>query len=342
MTDTIPPSFTNVQRLVVVRNDTGGFKAMGATVQDFGTVKTLMHVEDLGALKRALGRFGFVHLSGYVGGGSNDTGAEKWGLTKITAIIPACKFSHEPIKDVPVINPGGWFGAAKIVEVGGSAFPLFFVVEADSYGDAVDEFSGSDDYGHHVVIEDSAKGDYGEEVSEEDANRAMTWDDKAEGWVDDKNNLWNNRPKWRDLNGKWYAERPSCASEPHYNDGGVPCDLDNVMVHGPEGRNKPFPGLLYCGIYEGRPLPAEGVTPKQFEDITNWRADNWEPAIEGQEDCYVEDIAHRDVWGSLPTDAVRLFRHDGKITEVLFCEDGEVVKGDVPQVLKNAVIAFVS
>ena len=51
----------------------------------------------------------------------------------------------------------------------------------------------------------------------------------------------------------------------YYNDGGQPCDLDNVMVHGREypGSHKdeytPWP----C-VYTGDDLPAEGMTPLAY------------------------------------------------------------------------------
>ena len=31
---------------------------------------------------------------------------------------------HE-LKDMPVLNPGGWFGKAWLIEIGGSYWPLF-------------------------------------------------------------------------------------------------------------------------------------------------------------------------------------------------------------------------
>ena len=53
-------------------------------------------------------------------------------MSKITA---SCKFGDHALCDIPVINPGGWFGKAWLVEVGGSYTPLWLVVEADTAGE---------------------------------------------------------------------------------------------------------------------------------------------------------------------------------------------------------------
>lgn len=49
------------------------------------------------------------------------------------------KFSGQELKDIPVLNPGDWFGKAWLIEIGGSYSPLFLVAEADSVSDAIDE-----------------------------------------------------------------------------------------------------------------------------------------------------------------------------------------------------------
>ena len=48
-------------------------------------------------------------------------------------------FAGQEIKDIIVLNPGGWFGKAWLLEIGGSYWPLFLVVESDSISDAIDE-----------------------------------------------------------------------------------------------------------------------------------------------------------------------------------------------------------
>ena len=43
---------------------------------------------------------------------------------------------------IPVLNPGGWFGKAWLVELGGSYWPLFLIVEAESVCEAIGMSSG--------------------------------------------------------------------------------------------------------------------------------------------------------------------------------------------------------
>ena len=45
------------------------------------------------------------------------------------------------LTDVPVLNPGDWFGKAWLVEIGGSYSSLYLIVEADSMSDAIDELA---------------------------------------------------------------------------------------------------------------------------------------------------------------------------------------------------------
>ncbi|WP_435018558.1 hypothetical protein TA3x_000535 [Tundrisphaera sp. TA3] len=79
---------------------------------------------------------------------------------KITA---SCKLNGHDLTDVPVINPGGWFGKAWLIEIGGSYTPLFLVVEADSISDAIDELSDDKTYGHQIHVPDADLGDYPED-----------------------------------------------------------------------------------------------------------------------------------------------------------------------------------
>jgi hypothetical protein len=105
----------------------------------------------------------------------------------------------EPIENVPVLNPGGWFGRAWVIEIAQGYWPSFFVVEADSETDAIDEFSGSR-FGHLIKIEPEDFGDYGTQ---------------------------GDNGQWVNLRGEPTEER----SEPYWNDGGEPCDLDNLGIY---------------------------------------------------------------------------------------------------------------
>lgn len=64
------------------------------------------------------------------------------------------------LTDVPVLNPGAWFGKTWLLEIGGSYWPLFLAVESDSVSDAIDELAENGTYGHHIVVADADLGDY--------------------------------------------------------------------------------------------------------------------------------------------------------------------------------------
>ncbi|WP_165248014.1 hypothetical protein [Paludisphaera soli] len=95
--------------------------------------------------------------TGGVGMTNPHTGGER--PMKITA---SCKFGDHDIKDIPVLNPGGWFGKAWLIEIGGGYTPLFLVVEADSVTDAIDELSDDPTFGPQVHVSDEDLGDYPE------------------------------------------------------------------------------------------------------------------------------------------------------------------------------------
>jgi len=72
-------------------------------------------------------------------------------------------FNGHELKDMPVINPSDWFGKTWLIEIGGSYWPLFLVVEADTITDAIDELAENEKYGHNIVVEDADLGDYPED-----------------------------------------------------------------------------------------------------------------------------------------------------------------------------------
>ena len=79
--------------------------------------------------------------------------------------VTACSTlnGHE-LKNIPVINPEGWFGKTWLLEIGGSYTPLFLVVEADSAQDAIDELADSETHSHHIVVAEEDLGDYDPET----------------------------------------------------------------------------------------------------------------------------------------------------------------------------------
>jgi len=78
-------------------------------------------------------------------------------------IIASCNFNGHRLTSIPVLNPGDWFGKTWLIEIGGSYWPLFLVVEADSVSDAIDELADNEKYGHLIVVDDADLGDYPEE-----------------------------------------------------------------------------------------------------------------------------------------------------------------------------------
>ena len=79
------------------------------------------------------------------------------------AITARCNFHGHELTDVPVLNAGGWFGKAWLIELGGSYTPLYLIVEADSMSDAIDELAEHEKYGHNIIVADEDLGDYPED-----------------------------------------------------------------------------------------------------------------------------------------------------------------------------------
>jgi hypothetical protein len=79
------------------------------------------------------------------------------------AITAGAKFHNQDLTEIPVLNPGDWFGKTWLIEIGGSYFPLFLIVEADSMSDAIDELAENEKYGHQIVVAADDLGDYPED-----------------------------------------------------------------------------------------------------------------------------------------------------------------------------------
>ena len=69
-------------------------------------------------------------------------------------------FHGHELTDIPVLNPGDWFGKCWLLEIGGSYSPLFLIVEADGLDDAIDELAEDEKYGHNIVVSDEDLADY--------------------------------------------------------------------------------------------------------------------------------------------------------------------------------------
>jgi hypothetical protein len=90
----------------------------------------------------------------------NTTPQENDRMGQITA---SCTSNSHDLRDIPVLNPGGWFGKAWLVEVGGSYTPLFLVVEADNVSEAIDEMSDDPTFGPQIHVPESDLGDFAED-----------------------------------------------------------------------------------------------------------------------------------------------------------------------------------
>lgn len=65
--------------------------------------------------------------------------------------------------DIPVINPGDWFGKTWLIEIGGSYWPTYLVVEADTVSSAIDELADNETFGHLITVDEADLGDYPED-----------------------------------------------------------------------------------------------------------------------------------------------------------------------------------
>ncbi len=79
------------------------------------------------------------------------------------AITASGNLNGHDLTDIAVLNPGDWFGKAWLIEIGGSYFPLFLVIEADSINDAIDELADNEKYGHLITVDDADLDDYPED-----------------------------------------------------------------------------------------------------------------------------------------------------------------------------------
>jgi len=69
-------------------------------------------------------------------------------------------FNGHTLTDIPVLNPGDWWGKCWLLEIGGSYTPFFLVVEADSVQDAIDELADNEKHGHLIIVTDEDLADY--------------------------------------------------------------------------------------------------------------------------------------------------------------------------------------
>jgi len=68
-----------------------------------------------------------------------------------------------PLRDIPVLNPGDCWGRTWLLEIGGSYWPLYLVVEAEDVANAIDVLADDPQYGHQIVVPPEDLDDYPEE-----------------------------------------------------------------------------------------------------------------------------------------------------------------------------------
>ena len=78
------------------------------------------------------------------------------------SVTASGRLHGQRLEGIPVINPGDWWGKAWLVELGGSYMAEYYVVEADSVSDAIDEFADSA-HGHLITVEERYYDDYPED-----------------------------------------------------------------------------------------------------------------------------------------------------------------------------------
>lgn len=80
-------------------------------------------------------------------------------------LLKAEVFTHRHWeKDIPVLNPGGWFGKARVLSIEGGFVPLRLVVEADGLSEAIDVLAEHEKYKSEILIPEADYEDYGEPV----------------------------------------------------------------------------------------------------------------------------------------------------------------------------------
>ena len=73
------------------------------------------------------------------------------------------KFKGQALKDIPVLNPGDWFGKTWLIEIEGGFCPQFLAVEAESPSDALDELASNEKFTHLFTVPDENLADYPED-----------------------------------------------------------------------------------------------------------------------------------------------------------------------------------
>lgn len=75
-------------------------------------------------------------------------------------ITAKATFNGHDLTDIPVLNPGDWFGTTWLLEIGGSYTPFYLVVEAANVESAIDALAESEEFGQLIGVDDDDLDDY--------------------------------------------------------------------------------------------------------------------------------------------------------------------------------------
>jgi hypothetical protein len=156
-------------------------------------------------------------------------------------------------KDIPILNPGDWFGKARVLSIEGGYVPLRLVVEADAFDEAIDVLADHETYKREVVIPEADYADYGTHVY---AGTILPSGEAApvEGWVD--------------LNDAFLpaSSGHTLMEADHAGNASIPCRTSHVD----ELRLKTNPGIRHNILYTHPDWEVlKSMSPQAFYDFLN-------------------------------------------------------------------------
>lgn len=81
-------------------------------------------------------------------------------------ITASFTFHGRKHENIPVINPGDWFGKTWLIAINYGHDSLLLIAEADTMANAIDELADSKEHGHLILVSDPDLADYDPENCE--------------------------------------------------------------------------------------------------------------------------------------------------------------------------------
>lgn len=81
-------------------------------------------------------------------------------------ITASFTFHDKQYDDIPVINPGNWFGKTWLISINAGHYAIFRIVEADNPSDAINELADSKEHGGLITVSEPDLADYDSETCE--------------------------------------------------------------------------------------------------------------------------------------------------------------------------------